>query len=183
MMNRNNPMTKIFLARHASPDHDRKDLPYDLLPGPPLTSKGEQEAEALADFLKAEGVVKLYYSPFERTTRTAQIIAARNQIPLVAEKRLGEWRAIDENKDALSERVLLAFDDILKEADGLGPVALVSHGAPISFLLLSLGLEEASFSEFKKRFDGYNPLPPAGAWAAERNGATDTWHLNLAFVP
>jgi broad specificity phosphatase PhoE len=176
-------MTKIFLARHASPDWQRKDIPYDIHPGPPLTSKGEQEAESLADFLKAQGVLKLYYSPFERTARTAQVIAARNQIPAVAEKRLAEWRAVDEKSEAVRERVWLVFEDIRRESAGLGPIALVSHGAPITFLLLALGLEEATLRELKKGFDGYNPLPPAGAWAAEWSPETETWRLKLAFVP
>jgi broad specificity phosphatase PhoE len=176
-------MTTIFLARHASPDWQRKDIPYDIHPGPPLTSQGEQEAAALADFLKTQGVLKLYFSPFERTARTAQVIAARNQIPAVAEKRLAEWRSAVEKSEAVRERAWLAFEDIRRESDGFGPVALVTHGAPITFLLLALGLEEATLTELKKRFDGFNPLPPAGAWATEWIEETETWHLKLAFVP
>ena len=30
-------------------------IPYDIHPGPPLSPKGEKEAEALAEFLKAAG--------------------------------------------------------------------------------------------------------------------------------
>src|SRR5687768_8661784 len=90
--NKLNQMAKIYLVRHASPDWERKDIPYDIHPGPPLSPKGQQEAEAVADFLKEQGVVKLYYSPFERCTTTAQIIAARNQIPAVEETRLAEWQ-------------------------------------------------------------------------------------------
>jgi broad specificity phosphatase PhoE len=176
-------MTEIFLVRHASPDLDRKDLPYDIHPGPPLTPKGEQEAEALADFLQAQGVLKLYFSPFERTARTAQIIALRNQIPAVAEKRLREWRSVEEKSEAVRERMWLAFEDMARESEGLGPIALVSHGAPITFLLLALGLQEATLSELKNKFDGYNPLPPAGAWSAERNSEMEIWQLRLAFVP
>jgi broad specificity phosphatase PhoE len=176
-------VTTIFLVRHASPDLDRRDLPYDIHPGPPLGPKGEQEAEALADFLQAQGVLKLYYSPFERTARTARVIALRNQIPAVAEKRLMEWRSVDEKSEAVRERMWLAFEDSARESEGLGPIALVSHGAPITFLLLGLGLPEATLSELKVKFDGYNPLPPAGAWAAERNSETEAWHLKLAFVP
>ena len=176
-------MAKIYLVRHASPDWDNKDVPYDVHPGPPLSSKGEAEAEALADFLKTQGVVRLYYSPFERSARTAQIIAARNHIPATEEKRLAEWRELDEGREHVRERMSLVFDEIANECRVLGPIALVSHGAPISFLLLALGLEETKLSVFKKKFDGYNPLPPAGVWVVEWNAATRTWDLNLVFIP
>ena len=43
---------KIFLLRHASPNLDRRDIPYDIHPGPELLPKGEKEAQALAEFLK-----------------------------------------------------------------------------------------------------------------------------------
>ena len=176
-------MTKIYLVRHASPDRNNKDLPYDLHPGPPLSLKGEAEAEALADFLKIQGIVRLSYSPFERSARTAQIIAARNRIPAMEDKRLAEWREVDEVREHVRERMSLVFHEIAQECRVIGPIALVSHGGPITFLLLALGLEETKLSDFKKKFDGYNPLPPAGVWAAEWNEATKIWDLNLVFIP
>src|SRR5918996_661752 len=135
-------MTKIYIARHASPDLTLKDIPYDTHPGPPLSPKGEKEAEALAEFLKAQGVVKLYYSPFVRSARTAQIISVRRGIPCVEEKRLAEWRKVDEQGDKVTERMRLVFDDMARESVVIGPVALVSHGAPIALLLLALGMEK-----------------------------------------
>src|SRR5204863_10029363 len=98
-------MTKIFLARHATPDFNFKHIPYDIHPGPPLSATGEQQAAALADFLKEQGVVKVYYSPFERATRTAQIIAARNEISAVEDQRLAEWREVDETSASVQERM------------------------------------------------------------------------------
>jgi broad specificity phosphatase PhoE len=157
-------------------------IPYDIHPGPPLSPKGEKEAEALAEFLKAQGIVKLYYSPFARSARTAQIILARSGIPCVEEIRLIEWRK-DEKGDKVAERMSLVFDDIARESAVIGPVALVSHGGPIACLLLSLGIEKDTLSVFRKKFDGTNPLPPAGAWVAEWNEEDKTWDLNLLFIP
>lgn len=176
-------MTKIYLVRHASPDWERRDIPYDIHPGPPLSLKGRQEAEAVADFLKEQGVVKLYYSPFERCTTTAHIIAARNKIPAAEETRLAEWREVAEKKESVSERMLSVFDEIVRESAVVGPVALVSHGGPITFLLLSLGMREETLSELKQKFDGFNPLPPAGAWLAEWNTDANAWDLDLMFTP
>ena len=176
-------MTKIFLVRHATPDWNLKHIPYDIHPGPPLSAKGEEEAEAVAAFLKAQGVVKLYSSPFERSNRTAQIISTRNNIPSTEEIRLAEWRAVDEKEDKLRERMSLVFDEISRESAVIGPIALVSHGSPIAFLLLALGLEKDQLSQYRKKFDGSNPLPPAGVWSAEWNEDNEIWNLNLIFIP
>ena len=178
-----NPMTKIYLVRHASPDWERRDIPYDIHPGPPLSLKGRQEAEAVADFLKEQGVVKLYYSPFERSTTTAQIIAARNQIPAAEETRLAEWREVAEKKESVTERMWSVFDQMVNESAIVGPVALVSHGGPITFLLLALGMTEKTLSVLKEKFDGFNPLPPAGVWSAEWNTDANAWNLDLMFTP
>jgi len=83
----------------------------------------------------------------------------------------------------VAERMALVFDDIARESAVIGPVALVSHGGPIACLLLSLGIEEDALSVFRKRFDGSNPLPPAGVWAAEWNEEQKTWDLQLQFTP
>jgi len=178
-----NSSTKIFLVRHASPNWDLKSIPYDIHPGPPLSARGEQEAEEAANYLEAQKVVKLYYSPFERSARTAQIIAARNRIPSVEEKRLTEWRQADEIGDKVKERMSAIFEEIVKEGAAMGPIGLVSHGGPINFLLLVLGFDADQLAAFRKRFDGHNPLPPAGIWSAERKADAATWDLNLVFIP
>jgi len=178
-----NSSIKIFLVRHASPDWDLRSIPYDIHPGPPLSARGELEAEQAAVFLQAHSVVKLYYSPFERSARTAQIIAAHNQIPAVEEQRLSEWRQADEIGDKVKERMSAVFGEIVKESADVGPIGLVSHGGPINFLLLVLGFEEERLAEFRKRFDGFNPLPPAGIWAVRAEPGGDSWELDLVFVP
>jgi broad specificity phosphatase PhoE len=66
----------LYLARHATPDRSRYDLPYHIPPGPGLTEKGRQEAAELGQFLRQEGVRHILASPLERTWRTALIGAA-----------------------------------------------------------------------------------------------------------
>src|SRR5436190_1058112 len=125
-------MTKIFLARHASPNWELKTIPYDIQPGPPLSFQGEKEAEVLSEFLKMQQISKVYYSPFERSAKTAQIIAAHNQIPAVAEKRLAEWREADEQGASVRVRMQTVFDELAAESSISGSIALVSHGGPIT---------------------------------------------------
>lgn len=174
---------KIFLIRHASPDWDRRNIPYDIRPGPRLTARGEKEAQVLADFLKEQGVVKLYYSPFERTTRTAQIVSARNGIPAIEEPGLAEWRAVDEPELNMRQRMIATFERAVKESSEMGPVGLVSHGGPVASLLLELGINKQELAAYRTRFDTTNPLPPAGAWEVEKNDGEAGWHFHLAFMP
>ena len=132
-------MKTIFLLRHATPNWHRKDIPYDLPPGPELTPQGEAEARALGEFLHSHGLQKLYHSPFERATRTAKIIAAVNAIPCLQEPRLREWRFADEAEVQVRARVTAVFAETEQESAALGPIGLVSHGGPIALLLLELG--------------------------------------------
>jgi broad specificity phosphatase PhoE len=174
---------KFFLVRHATPDWNRTDIPYDIPPGPLLSSKGEKEAEELAVFLKSQLVARLYYSPFERTTRTAKIVSAINGIPCVEEARLAEWRGQQEGEPQVRMRMKAAFEGAILEAAETGPIGLVSHGGPIGALLQELGIDPGELAEYKTRFDTTNPLPPAGAWQVEWNEKNHFWNLDLKFVP
>jgi len=174
---------KIFLVRHATPDWNRTDIPYDIPPGPPLSSKGEQEAEALALFLKAQSVGKLYYSPFERTTKTAQIVASVHSVPTIPDPRLMEWRGDHEPQDLVRARMKTIFDEAVKESAEIGSIGLVSHGGPIDMLLQQLGIDPDELAVYRTRFDTVNPLPPAGAWEVEWDETSHCWKLHLTFIP
>lgn len=173
----------IFLIRHASPDWDRRDIPYDIHPGPMLTPKGEKEAEALAVFLKSQGVIRLYTSPFERAARTAGIVSAATGIPAIEEPGLAEWRGADEREVRVRQRMKAIFDRAAKESAELGPVGLVSHGGPIALLLQELGIDQNELARYRTMFDTTNPLPPAGAWNVEWNPGENRWTFKLVFTP
>ena len=174
---------KIFLIRHARPDWDRKDIPYDIVPGPALLLQGEKESRALGEFLKSENVARLYYSPFERAARTAKIVALANGIPCFEEKRLAEWRLADEAEALVRKRARSIFEDAARESEQLGPIGLVSHGGPIALLLLELGIDKDVLAPYRKMFDTTNPLPPAGAWKVEKIRDDELWLFQLAFTP
>ena len=172
----------IFLLRHATP-RIRKDIPYDILPGPELSSKGEAEALALGEFLKLEGIRKVYTSPFERAARTAQIISEINGIPCHEEKGLAEWRGVDETEAQVRRRMSSTFERASRESLELGPIGLVSHGGPIAVLLLELGFPQDELAPYRKMFDTTNPLPPAGAWRIKKVTEEDDWDFHLVFTP
>lgn len=174
---------KIFLLRHATPDWGHKAIPYDIQPGPGLSPKGEKEAEALAAFLKSQGIVRLYYSPFERAAQTAGVVAAAHGIPCIEEEGLAEWPMDAEPELHVRQRMSSVFERIAKESAGVGPIGLVSHGGPIALLLLELGMDSDELAPYRKMFDTTNPLPPAGAWMVEQYPG-ETWlNFHLAFTP
>ena len=173
----------IFLVRHASPEWGHEPIPYDIPPGPILSSKGEREAQALAGFLKSQGVVKIYYSPFERSAQTAKIVSAAIGIPAVEEKDLFEWREIDEPEHRVRRRMSSVVERIARESENVGTIGLVSHGGPIALLMLELGIHPDEIARYRKMFDTTNPLPPAGVWKIEKNPEEDGWNFQLVFTP
>lgn len=157
----------VFLVRHATPDWSRTDIRYDIPPGPPLTPRGEQEATHLGAFLAAQGVVRLYASPLERTLRTAELAAHALATHPEQDDHLAEWRHGEGDDQVLARfrpRLQHAFD----ESGRTGPIALVTHGGPIRLLLTEVGLDHAEVNHYRRQFDHDNPVPPAGVWRLRR---------------
>ncbi len=174
---------KIFLIRHATPDWEGTSLPYDIPPGPPLSPKGEREAAAVAAFLKPQGVVRLYHSPFERAAHTARVISRLNGIPLVEDARLAEWRESTEPESLVRERMTSIFAQVGRECADLSSIGLVTHAGPVTFMLQELGIDPDVLAVFRRSFDGPNPLPPAGVWTAASRPGDGGWDLSLDFLP
>ena len=117
---------QVFLARHATPDWSRRDIRYDIPPGPPLTPQGEDEARQLGDYLRAQGVVKLYASPLERTRRTAELAGQIAGAPVLEALELAEWRR-DEDEPTVLSRVRDLWQRAGDESREIGPIARVTH--------------------------------------------------------
>jgi broad specificity phosphatase PhoE len=172
----------VFLVRHATPDWSRTDIRYDIPPGPPLTPQGEQEAALLGEFLAAQGVVRVYASPLERTLRTAALAShALRAIP-EQDDHLAEWRH-GEGDDNVLARFRPRLDHALDESSRTGPVALVTHGGPIRLLLTEFGLDHAEVTHFRRQFDHDNPVPPAGVWRISRDHAGRFLKPELVHTP
>ena len=169
----------IYLIRHATPDWSRIDLDYYLPPGPPLIEQGRQEAQALGDFLRGAGVRRLYTSPLERCTVTAEIAAIAASSAIQVEQGLIEWQPGDD-RASVTARTWAVFETAHQASETDGPVGLVSHGGPIAMLMLKLGMDEATLAALRN-FDHRNPLPPAAACVARQDG--EGWRLSLAFLP
>lgn len=66
---------KLYLIRHAESEANVHNLLDTVLPGPPLTERGRQQAQALADKLRDEPVVAVYASYATRAQQTARPLA------------------------------------------------------------------------------------------------------------
>src|SRR2546430_16908216 len=79
----------LSLVRHAAADRGLA-TPYNVVPGPPLTPIGRQEAEQAARWLAGRGVEHLFASPFARTRATAEAISAALELPITFVEALRE---------------------------------------------------------------------------------------------
>lgn len=188
--------TRIFLTRHATPDWARKDLHYDVLPGPPLTEHGEAQALRLGQFLREQGVNRIFSSPFERAHRTAQVIANVIGIDCSVDERLIEWRRQDTAAD-VGPRLDAFWADVAATAGDTDALCAVSHNGPIAMMLHRLGINRDVAAAHMRFDDGKSILPPAGVWrattmragvsvaAAGEAGRDAAWHgeLELVYTP
>jgi probable phosphomutase (TIGR03848 family) len=89
------PPTRLILVRHAVTAHTGP-LLSGRMPGIDLSDKGVGQAEAAAARLAKLPIAAIYASPIERTTQTAQCIAAHHAmevspLPGVIEADYGDW--------------------------------------------------------------------------------------------
>lgn len=170
----------VYLARHATPDRSRNDIPYTIPPGPELTSRGREEAAELGAYLLAAGARIVHASPLERTLRTARIAAEIARAEVEVNNDLAEWRGDEVEKD-VTERVLRAFGEAaVLSSSGRQPVVLVTHGGPVLALLKALGVPTEAVDRCRI-YDNRNPISPAGAWLVERDGSN--LRIALVFTP
>ena len=175
------PTGTVYLVRHATPDLTRTELVYHLLPGPPLTKVGEEQAAELGQFLRGRGVQGIRSSPLERARRTAELVALACDVDVITDARLIEMQP-GESHDDVHARARPAWDAVV-EASVHAPQALVAHGGVITALLLALGVPPETLAELGRRFDSGNPAPPAGAWLVQLSGSTGRPMAELVFTP
>ena len=153
------PPTRLVLVRHAVTPHTGP-LLSGRLPGIDLSETGVGQAEATAQRLAKLPVAAVYASPIERTTQTAQQIAAQHALevrvlPGVVEADYGDWtggkiadlaktdewkvvqvapsRARFPNGESITEmqsRTVAALDDVVARHP-YETIVVVSHADPI----------------------------------------------------
>ncbi|MDT8900697.1 histidine phosphatase family protein [Anaeroselena agilis] len=89
----------IYLCRHGKIHREDDQRRYLGQLDPPLSGEGERQAGALRDLLGQAGLTAIYCSDLARSRRTAEIVAARSEVPVIAlralrEISLGEWEGV-----------------------------------------------------------------------------------------
>lgn len=166
----------LYLIRHAEPNRSTG-IAYNIVPGPPLTEAGLREAEQAAIWLADQQVEHLFSSPFERTRRTAAILAHRLGLEVAETPRLGEGAPGERE-----EQVRARMSELLTQIDDTPwrRIGLVTHGVCIKMLLLHTTGDRIDLS--RHRYDYGNHAPTAGIWRGVR-GESGAWKWELAFQP
>ncbi len=175
-------MTAIYLIRHATPDTSGTHIPYDKYPGPPLSLKGEKEADRLGQFIQQETVVELYHSPFARCKQTAQIISKIARTTCIEDYALREWGS-NESENDVNERLLPVIAAYTKKCSLIGSIGVVTHGGLIKLLLKMFRIEPSVLNEYQHMYESRSPLPPAGVWAVTMIKNKENESPKLVFVP
>jgi 2,3-bisphosphoglycerate-dependent phosphoglycerate mutase len=168
-------LEEIYLVRHAAPDRSTG-VPYNILPGPPLTPDGEREAEQAGAWLAERGLEHMLASPFARTRATAEAIAGRANLPLTFVDALREGGP-GEKLEQIRARVVELLAQV--EDSPLRRVAFVTHGACIRALLQHTTDNRIDLAGHV--YDNGNCAPTAGIWRGVRGD--DCWKWEPAFRP
>jgi probable phosphoglycerate mutase len=70
------PQNRFYLIRHADVENPHR-LLYGHLPGFYLSALGRDQAAAVGEALKPDGIQRIVHSPLDRAVETAQIIAGK----------------------------------------------------------------------------------------------------------
>lgn len=91
--------TQVLFIRHGKTDFPLDRIYCDDREDPPLSAEGERQVAATAKLLSGLGLAAVYTSPAQRTSDTAQVIAAgRALIPVpvsaLRERHFGAWEGL-----------------------------------------------------------------------------------------
>ncbi|TMW74087.1 histidine phosphatase family protein [Alteribacter natronophilus] len=141
------PGSTIYLVRHCETSGQE--------PEAQLTARGLADAELLADFFEDKEITRILTSPFRRAVDTIKPAAVRLKLKVELEERLRERKLSGTNLPEWETWLRRSFEDpdlvleggesgnaaasrgyeVIQEAEGDGPVVIVTHGNLLAFLL------------------------------------------------
>jgi phosphoserine phosphatase len=171
-------VTTILIARHGQSDWNQEKR-WQGHADRPLTERGREQAQALADRLAHIELDAVYSSDLQRARDTAALVAESQglevqQLPELREVDVGSWSGLTraeaeerfpegfmrwrdgypgwrdgETYEAMTDRVLGAIDRIAAEHEGRR-VLVVSHGGPIRAIhAAALGLDVHAYRRLR----------------------------------
>lgn len=145
------PQTSFYLLRHGESEANLAGKAAGGGVDSPLTSKGEEQARELAEFIEQLAVRPsiIFSSPMQRARRTAEIVNTHLNLPLqiidnLEEHRIGTWEGQKwseigprmkageippdgENYEQYAERVKRVLEPVLSQTFKTPPI-IVAHG-------------------------------------------------------
>jgi phosphoserine phosphatase len=171
-------VTTILIARHGQSDWNQEKR-WQGHADRPLTERGREQAQALADRVAHIELDAVYSSDLQRARDTAAVVAESQglelrQLPELREVDVGSWSGLTraeaedrfpegftrwrdgypgwkdgETYEAMTDRALRAVDEIAAEHEG-GRVLVVSHGGPIRAIhAAALGLDVHAYRRLR----------------------------------
>jgi broad specificity phosphatase PhoE len=171
-------VTTILIARHGESDWNREHR-WQGQADRPLTERGREQAQALAERLAHVELDAVYSSDLRRAVDTASAVAQRQRLgvqvlPELREVDVGSWSGLTreeaeerfpdgfrrwragfpgwddgETYEAMADRVLAAVDRLARLHEG-GRLLVVSHGGPIRALhAAALGLDVHAYRRLR----------------------------------
>jgi phosphohistidine phosphatase SixA len=159
----------LYLIRHAQPDYNAP-TPYFQPPGPSLTETGLEQAAALAPMLQHSGIERIVSSPLRRCTMTAEPLAAALNLDVLIDDDLRDVKPGDPQPEVTLRMLRAALAQSDKRV-----VALISHAAPLTWLLQALTHDEVVLPAKDRRG---NHLAECMVWGVfNRQGRWTARHL------
>jgi 2,3-bisphosphoglycerate-dependent phosphoglycerate mutase len=167
---------EIYVLRHAAPDR-ASGVPYNIVPGPPLTATGRQEALQAGRWLSGKAISIVYVSPFARTRQTASIVSEHLVAPFAYVDGIRE-SAPSEDHQSVRRRVHGFLESV--HPHGHSSVLLVTHGCCVLATLQVTTNDTIDLTGHT--YDYGNKSPTAGIWhgVAQQDG---TYRWELVFRP
>ena len=194
-------VTSVYLVRHAEAEGNQKEFFQGNI-DTPLTEKGEQQLEYLAERFRGVHLDAIYFSPFQRTRLTAEAVNRHHGLNMIPEFELreingGEWegRSWSDLPSAFPKEYLLWTKDMAHfrapSGDAMIDVyqrmraaitAIAAEHAGETVAVFSHGCALRNFLSFAE-FGTVNGLPDVG-WSdntavslAEYDTDTGAWRL------
>jgi 2,3-bisphosphoglycerate-dependent phosphoglycerate mutase len=152
---------KLYLIRHATPELEKY---HNLPPGPPLGSKGKEEAQKIAVWLSRKEIQRVVCSDFLRVQETVLPFIQVSPAKLKIETHV----ALRERDTSLEEHISLVrrvrewLDDNLGQIQTV-PHAIFSHCGPINMLLEALD-PQGNILQYPFKCPFGCLTPKAGIW-------------------
>ncbi len=123
----------LYLLRHAKAGERLDDTGADR--DRPLSKKGLEQAQAIAQYLSNKEVVTILSSPFQRCIETVQPLSILSEVEIIKDPVLGEDASIEGLRGIISRYVSKTTSEIARSS-----IVICTHGNVVPAIIEIIGL-------------------------------------------